>query len=293
MQVLRIVLSASLAAFPVAALPVAALSEQGYFPSNGAAIHYTDEGAGPAVVYLHAFAGTSALWSAAGLAPLEGFRTITYDARGHGESTLPDGAGAGGDLLVADLLGLLEDRGLEAAHLVGYSMGAETALSFAAAYPERVLSLTVAGSGWSGAPEAQTYAFLSEALDGVARFADFMAAMVPEGTVEPAPEAAQEEQAAMIAQLAAHGIDPMQPAAPLAAVAAGLAAIIDLDAATLARFDFPVLGLAGEVDDEYANVERLAGVIPGYRFVPIPGADHLSAPLSPVFAATVAEFLAE
>jgi pimeloyl-ACP methyl ester carboxylesterase len=97
----------------------------------------------------------------------------------------------------------------------------------------------------------------------------------------------------MMSLLAGHGIDPGQPAAPLAAVAASLPEIIDLKAEDLARFDFPVLGLAGETDEERANIENLADGVTDFRFVLIPGADHLAAPLSPVFTEAVTGFLTD
>ena len=272
----------------LATLPFAVFADQGSFASDGVEIHYTDEGTGPAVVYLHALGGTSTLWESAGLAPLDGRRTITFDARGHGASDKPTGADAYGARMVDDLAALLEDRGIDAAHIVGYSMGAETALAFAVEHPERVLSLTVAGSGWSGEAQAGTYGFVAQALSGSATFGAFMAAVAPEG-VELTPE----ERVGMVALLTAHGIDPGQQTAPLAAAAAAMPEVIDLTAEDLARFDFPVLGLAGERDEERANVEKLAEGIADYRFVMVPEADHLMAPLSPVYIEAVKEFLTE
>lgn len=284
--------TATAAAF--AFLPLAAQSEQGQFDSDGVEIQFTDEGTGPAVVYLHAFAGNSSLWTSAGLAPLDGYRTITYDARGHGASDAPSAANAYGLHMVSDLARLLDDLGLEEAHIVGYSMGAETALRFAALYPDRVTSLVVAGSGWSGEVQAGTYGYISQALAGSASFGDFMAAMAAAGEDAPAvEEQAAEEQAAMMGLLSAHGIKLDQPTDALAGVAAGMSEIINLSANDLARFDFPVLGLAGETDEERVTVEALAGGLDDFRFVVVPGADHLAAPLSLVFGETVADFLAE
>lgn len=277
------------AVIAIAALPFAALADQGRFTNDGVTIHYTDEGTGPAVVLLHAFAGSSALWQTAGLAPRDGLRTITYDARGHGASDKPTDPDAYGAQMVDDLAALLEARGVAQAHIVGYSMGAETALNFAALHPEKVLSLTVAGSGWSSEPEAATYGFIAGALTEAENFGAFMAAVAP----ADAPDLTAEEQAGMMALLAGHGIGLDQPAAPLAAVAAGLPEIIELTAEDLARFDFPVLGLAGSADAERANVEKLGDAIADFRFVEIPGADHLMAPLTPAFTEAVAGFLTE
>lgn len=276
------ILTSATAAF--FALPLGAFAEEGTFLSDGIALHYTDEGTGPAVVMLHAFAGTSTLWDSNGLMPLEGFRTLAFDARGHGQSAKPTDPDAYGVELVDDVIRLMDARGIEKAHIVGYSMGAETALKLATDHPERILSLVVAGSGWSGEEEAQVYSFVSDALGGSATFGDFMAAM-------PAGDMTEDEQMAAFAMLQAHGISPLQDAAPLAAISAAMGETIDLGEDDLATIPFPVLGIAGEADEERANVERLAGAIADFTFVMIPEADHLSAPLTPLFTETVTGFL--
>ena len=265
-------------------LPVGALAEEGSFLSDGVALYYTDEGTGPAVVMLHAFAGTSALWSSNELMPLDGFRTLAFDARGHGESAKPTDPGAYGAEMVDDVIRLIDARCVAKAHIVGYSMGAETALKLATDHPERILSLVVAGSGWSGEKEAQVYSFVSNALGSSDTFGDFMAAM-------PAGDMTEDEQMAAFAMLISYGIFPDQKASPLAATAAAMEELINLDAVELAAIPFPVLGIAGETDEERANVERLSDAIADFTFVMIPGADHLAAPLTPLFSETVTGFL--
>ncbi|MFV2052257.1 alpha/beta fold hydrolase [Aliiroseovarius sp. YM-037] len=268
------------------ALPFAAQADEGTFVSDGVPLHYTDQGTGSAVVMLHAFAGSSVLWASNGLMPLDGFRVISFDARGHGESCKPTEADAYGTQMVDDVIRIMDDRGVETAHIVGYSMGAETALKLATTYPDRVLSLVVAGSGWSGEAEAQTYGFIADALGGVATFGDFMVAMAPDGNAT-----SEEDMRTGIAMLSAHGISPDQDAAPLAATAGAMHEVIGLSSATLSAIDVPVLGIAGETDEERKNVARLGDAIPDFSFVMIPDADHLSAPLAPLFTQTVSAFL--
>src|SRR5919198_6672236 len=74
--------------------------------------------------------------------PKRGFRAISYDARGHGESgPAPDpGAYEYADLS-ADLAALLDDFGISRAVVAGASMGAHTGLAFALSHPERVSAL--------------------------------------------------------------------------------------------------------------------------------------------------------
>lgn len=70
-----------------------------------------------------------------------GHRVIAFDARGHGESDpvqpydYPS--------LAADLLGVLDDHGVERAVLAGASMGGHTAIRFALDHPDRVAGLVV------------------------------------------------------------------------------------------------------------------------------------------------------
>jgi len=267
-------------------LPATALAEQGTISSNGVQIHFVDEGEGETVVFLHGFAGSSDMWPAIGLTPMPNFRTIALDARGHGNSGKPDDASAYGLTMVDDVVAVMEARGVAKAHFVGYSMGAETALKLAVIHPDRVASLVIAGSGWSGDAEAEAYGFVSGALAQTETFGSFIAAMAPADQDMP-PEA----QAAMLQLLGAHGIDPEQPARPLAAVAAALPEIIDIDAVKLSGITMPVLGLAGSDDPEHDNVARLAAPLPNFTFVRIEGADHLMAPLSPDFSSAVIDFL--
>jgi pimeloyl-ACP methyl ester carboxylesterase len=71
-----------------------------------------------------------------------GYRTIAYDARGHGRSAAaPDPGAYGYERLVLDLQAILDSLGIERAVLAGASMGAHTALRFALSHPERVAGL--------------------------------------------------------------------------------------------------------------------------------------------------------
>ena len=109
------------------------------------ALHVTDAGAGTPVVLAHGLTATHR-YVVMGSRALEraGHRVIAYDARGHGRS---DPAAAPGDYgydaLAVDLIGLLDERGIERAVLVGASMGAHTILRIALQVPERVAALVV------------------------------------------------------------------------------------------------------------------------------------------------------
>jgi len=73
-----------------------------------------------------------------------GHRVITYDARGHGESTpAPDPDAYDYDDLVTDLQAVLDDRGIDRAVLAGASMGAHTLIRLALDHPERAAALVL------------------------------------------------------------------------------------------------------------------------------------------------------
>jgi pimeloyl-ACP methyl ester carboxylesterase len=73
-----------------------------------------------------------------------GRRLISYDARGHGESTAPDDRDAYEYAdLAGDLAAVLDGQGLERAAIAGASMGAGTAVRFALDHPERVAALVL------------------------------------------------------------------------------------------------------------------------------------------------------
>jgi pimeloyl-ACP methyl ester carboxylesterase len=106
-----------------------------------------------------------------------GFHVIRYDNRDVGRSThlphikpptvkqllLRDKSAAGYTLgdMAADGIGLLEALDLDAAHVVGASMGGMIAQTMAARYPERVRSLasimSTTGHRWRGQPGLRVY----------------------------------------------------------------------------------------------------------------------------------------
>ena len=105
---------------------------------NGIKFHYWTIGEGPDLVLLHGLGGNLAIWHLK-LVPLlrQHYRITTYDLRGHGRSDMPASGYTTGDM-VSDLIGILDELGLEQVHLVGHSLGADIALNFAIRYPDRV-----------------------------------------------------------------------------------------------------------------------------------------------------------
>jgi pimeloyl-ACP methyl ester carboxylesterase len=113
---------------------------------NGARIHYEREGKGPPLVFLHAGVADLRMWEPQVAAFARHFDVIRLDQRGFGESELPPKPWSP----VADLVSLLDQLSLEAAHLVGCSMGGALAIDFALENQDRVAKLVLVGSAIGG-----------------------------------------------------------------------------------------------------------------------------------------------
>jgi non-heme chloroperoxidase len=86
-------------------------------------IYYEDRGSGPAVVLIHGWPLSGRSWEKQVPALVDdGYRVITYDRSGFGQSSQPWG-GYDYDTFAADLNRLLEHLDLTGVTLVGFSMG--------------------------------------------------------------------------------------------------------------------------------------------------------------------------
>jgi pimeloyl-ACP methyl ester carboxylesterase len=138
--------------------------------------------ADPAVLLVMGLATQMIAWHeefCRGLAS-RGFHVIRFDNRDVGRSTAMKGAhvptlkelalrtksAAAYTLedMAGDAIGLLDELGIERAHIVGASMGGMIAQTIAFTYPERVLSLVSimsnTGHRWTGQPRLTTYRVL-------------------------------------------------------------------------------------------------------------------------------------
>lgn len=112
----------------------------------------TDAGEGEPVLLITGWTISSAVFTSVADLYLPHLRVIAYDHRGSGRSG-PWPAPVSMAMLAADAARVLEERGVEAAHVVGLSMGAMVALELAVRMPTRVKSLVLVG-GTPGGPLA-------------------------------------------------------------------------------------------------------------------------------------------
>jgi pimeloyl-ACP methyl ester carboxylesterase len=98
---------------------------------NGIDLAYDTHGTGPDLVLVHGFTGSSLDWADV-VEPLShDHRVITFDHRGHGESTnTGDPSTYTFDQLVADFAAFVDGLGLERFDLLGHSMGGIVAMRY-------------------------------------------------------------------------------------------------------------------------------------------------------------------
>jgi pimeloyl-ACP methyl ester carboxylesterase len=116
---------------------------------NGVKLHYEETGTGAPLVFVHEFAGDTQSWHLQTRFFARRYRVIAYNARGYPPSDVPQDPAAYSQQQAADdIRGLLDALALARAHVCGLSMGGYATLHFGLCYPERALSLTVAGCGY-------------------------------------------------------------------------------------------------------------------------------------------------
>ena len=109
------------------------------FSVGDASYSYEVFGEGMPVVLLHGFTGSISTWSTFVSKWKNSFQLIVIDLPGHGKTRTKTPRTM--ESCCNDLAKLFEDLQLSKFHLIGYSMGGRTALSFAMLYPEWISSL--------------------------------------------------------------------------------------------------------------------------------------------------------
>jgi pimeloyl-ACP methyl ester carboxylesterase len=116
---------------------------------NGVRLYYEDVGQGVPMIFVHEFAGEAASWAPQMRFFARRYRAIAYNARGYPPSDVPEDPAAYSQQQAADdIRGMLDALKIQKAHVVGLSMGGYATLHFGLTYPERALSLVVAGAGY-------------------------------------------------------------------------------------------------------------------------------------------------
>jgi pimeloyl-ACP methyl ester carboxylesterase len=224
--------------------------------ANGLDIAYEVRGAGPPLVALHG-ATSLGLEDYAAQLPLmsKAFLVHLPYARGHGHTRWDAADGFQYDWLVADLVAFVDALGLDSFHLLGFSMGAMTALQFGTRFPERLRTLIVVGITVQREPRASVGRRLMDPARIVERDPAFAA------TLSRRHDAGQ-------------GVGAWQRLLP--AIAGDIATQPLLTPAELHRIDCPTMVVCGD-RDPFVPPEHAAALhrqLPGGRLFVAPDCGH-------------------
>lgn len=242
------------------------------FDGTRLAIHI--EGEGRPVILLHGLFSSAQMnwikWGHGARLAAAGFRAIMPDFRVHGDSEAPhDPAAYPPGVLVRDVAALAEHLELESGgfDLVGFSLGARTAIHAVAHGVLEPRRLAICGMGVAGLGEWQR------------RAAHFKRVIDEFDTIKPGDPA-------YLARtfLKSQGVDRV--AARLL-----LDAMDDFDLAMLANITMPVAVICGDEDQDNGSAEDLAALLPDAHYVEVPGT-HMSSVTKPELGVAITDFLA-
>lgn len=264
----------------------------GYADIGDGKLYYEVEGKGEALVLIHAGFVDSRMWDGQWETFIRHYRVLRFDMRGFGKSDRATGPVSRRQ----DLYLLLQELGIKRAHILGCSMGGETAVDFALEHPEMVLSLVIVsgtpgGFEMRGEPPSQVLEMLQALEQGdLDRASDLQVRLWVDG-----PFRQPEQVSSFVRQRAAemNGVavengtwiiadsNPLNPLSPPAS-------------RRLAEIDVPALILAGSLDDPeiLRAADMLANEIRGAKKVILPDSAHVPNMEKPVeFSRIVLDFL--
>lgn len=239
--------------------------------SDGIRLHYSVTGrtSGPPVVLIQGLGADKHLWNVQRMALASRFHTIALDNRGAGRSDKPYGVYSL-EQMADDTAAVLDHAGVEAAHVVGASMGGAISQLMFLRHRERVRSLTLACTACRHHPWRRE--LLAEWAEVAQR--EGMGAMTAEAarwTIGP--------RSFRRLSPAFGWLGPLALSRPPHAFAAQVAAILSVHddiKDRLAEVDVPTLVMVGNQDilTPRGDSEELAERIPTAELVVISGAAH-------------------
>jgi pimeloyl-ACP methyl ester carboxylesterase len=229
----------------------------GYADVNGVHMYYETYGAGSPLVLLHG-GMLSIRLNFADLIPTLASRhkVVAVELQGHGR-TADTGREITPAALASDVVGLLDELGIERAHVLGHSMGAAVAMELAVSHPQRVrsvvpISVSVRPDGLHEDLTDQSRWATSDRLPTPQDFADFRDEYL---RLSPHPEHFDEF---------------------LAALSASNADLRGWSDEQLAGITAPVLFVLG--DRDFTTIEHgavMTALVPGSQLAVLPGTTHM------------------
>lgn len=242
------------------------------FDGTSLAIHRA--GSGRPVILLHGLFSSAHMnwikWGHDQRLADAGFEAIMLDFRVHGDSAAPQNADAYPDgVLIRDAVALVDHLGLapQEYDLVGFSLGARTAIHGVAHGALEPRRLAVCGMGVAGLEDWER------------RAAHFKRVIDEFDTIKPG-------DSAYVARtfLKSQGVDR-------AAARLLLDAMEPFDLARLAQVSMPTGVICGDEDDDNGSAEDLAAMLPDATYIEVPGS-HLNSVTKPDLGEAIVRFLA-
>jgi pimeloyl-ACP methyl ester carboxylesterase len=237
---------------------------------GGGKLTFDVRGEGPALLFLHAFPLSLAMWDAQAEALAGSHSVVRFDCRGFGGSSPGEGL-LSMERIAEDAVAVLDHAGFSKAVVCGCSMGGYAAFALWRRHPQRVRGLVLMDT--RAEPDSEearrNRALLAEKVrrEGAAAAVEaFLPKLLGVTTQRERPEIVERVRATIL------GTSPQGIADALA----GLAARAD-SRPTLRQIRVPTLVVCGEEDvlTPPADAEALRAGIAGARLALVPKAGHL------------------
>ncbi|MEH6549326.1 MAG: alpha/beta hydrolase [Pseudomonadales bacterium] len=137
---------------------------------DGVPVRYKMQGSGPAVVLIHSHYFDMGMWDAWVDELAQHYTVLRYDMSSHGLTGPDPSNDYSMERNIALLTGLMNSQGINAAHIVGSSLGGNIAFHTAAFHPERVRSLVLVNSGGLRRKNSRGGGEIPDWIDTVAYF---------------------------------------------------------------------------------------------------------------------------
>lgn len=264
---------------------------------DGVSLYYEEAGSGTPLVFVHEFGGNHWSWEPQISFFSRRYRCVTFAARGFPPSDVPaDVSMYSQGRAAADIRCILDAVGADKAHLVGLSMGGFAVLHAGLTFPDRLLSICAAGTGY-GAEKAHEAYFQGVSEEVARQFeskgAEAFAPTYAEGASRVQFQAKDPQGWALFAErLGKHS--SLGAANTMRGVQARRPSLYDLEDGFRAMA-VPTLVVAGDEDDHCLQPGIfLKKVIPACGLAILPKTGHTTNLEEPtLFNHLLAEFLAQ
>jgi pimeloyl-ACP methyl ester carboxylesterase len=234
-------------------------------------LHYEVRGTkdAPPVLLIMGMGFSSRAWGALPERLAQGYRVIVFDNRGSGKSGSSGFAFRIKDL-AEDAVAVLDAAGVDSTSVFGISMGGMVAMELAIRHPDRVKAMALGATfaGWLGSRKPSILTSTDVLVGGLL---SRLGAHHMLGRALISRETARRDQKALAAFIV-NG----ERVSPKVLLQQMTAVTLHASTARLTELSVPTLVLSGDKDRlvPEENSRRLAELIPGARFVLLPGAGH-------------------